>query len=114
MTALRPSDTRSCQVANDNDDGFLGCDIAPPNRQAQRRGHRLVILLMLLAGVLALLFGLSEGMRGISAAFPQGDALLQAEAWGRFFEALGQVGTIGLIAVALAVVLRWLVRRRRA
>ncbi len=114
MAAIRRSDRHTgCQAANDND-GFMGCDIAPPNRQAQKRGHQLVIVGMLLAGVVALIAGLSEGLQGIAAAFPDSDALLRAQAWGRFFEALGQVGTIGVMGIAAALALRWLVRRRRS
>lgn len=115
MTAIRPSDARiGCREAANDNDGLMGCDVAPPNRQAQKRGHQFVIALMLLAGVAALVAGLSEGLQGAATAFPDGNALLQAQAWGRFIEALGQVGTIGLIAIAAALALRWLVRRRRA
>lgn len=114
MTAIRPSDMHTgCREAANDNDGFIGCDIAPPNRRAQKRGHQLVIVFLLLAGVVALIAGLSEGLQGAAAAFPNGNALLQAQAWGRFFEALGQVGTIGLIVIAAALVLRWLIRRRR-
>lgn len=115
MTAIRPSDRHTgCHEAANDNDGLVGCDVAPPNSQAQKRGHQLVIVFLLLAGVVALIAGLSEGLQGAAAAFPDGDALLQAHAWGRFFEALGQVGTIGLIVIAFALVLRRLVRRRRS
>lgn len=112
MTALRPSDSSCRMAANDNDDGFLGCDIAPPNRQAQRRGHRLIILFVLLAGVMALFFGLSESVQGIVAAFPDSASMLQAQAWGRFFDALGQVATVGVILIAAALIMRLVFRRR--
>jgi hypothetical protein len=113
MTAFQRSD-RSCRMAANDNDGFMGVDVAPPNPHAQRRGHQLVIAFVLLAGVVALVAGLSEGTHDAFAAFPNADALLLASAWGRFFDALGQIATIGLAIIGAALVLRWLLRRRRA
>ncbi len=112
MTKLLPQQPGACRpmAANDND-GF--CDTAPPKPAAQRRGHKLVIAFMLLAGLAALGVGLAQGVQGVRAAFPAPSALLQAEAWGRFFEALGQIGTVGLIVVGVIVLWRVVIRRRR-
>lgn len=116
MTDLQPQ--QGCgalhTAANDNDGYMGGCDVAPPNPQAQRRGHKIVIALVILAGLEALAVGLSQGVEGVRAAFPTPAALLQAAAWGHFFDALGQVATVGLIAIALALLWRWAIRRRRS
>ena len=115
MTAIRPSDdSKFCRMAANDNDGFMGSDVAPPNPRAQRRGHQMVIVFVLLAGVVALVAGLSESTHNAFEAFPNADALLQANAWGLFFDALGQIATIGLAVIAAALVMRWLLRRRHA
>lgn len=114
MTGLPARDCETRRMAANDNDGFLGCDVAAPNAAAQRRGHKLVIVFMLVAGVVALIAGLSEGVQDIAASFPTWRSLFELAAWGRFFGALGEIATVGVIVIAVALIWRWAIRRRRA
>jgi hypothetical protein len=98
----------------DDNDAFIDSDIGYPNPKAQRRGQKVLIALMLLAGVAALVGGMLQGAQRIAAAFPNAQALLEGAAWTTFFAGLGQMGLVGLIVVAIALIWRWRIRRRHA
>jgi hypothetical protein len=97
----------------DDNDSFIDSDIGYSNPKAQRRGHKILIAFMLLAGIAALVGGLLQGAQQIAAAFPNAQALLEGPAWMAFFAGLGQMGTVGLIVTAIALVWRWRIRRSR-
>lgn len=101
--ASRPDDT----------DSFIDSDIGYPNPRAQRRGHKVLIVVMLLAGVVALIGGLVQGAQEIVAAFPAGSSLLEGAVWMKVLSGLGEMVTVGLIVIAIALIWRWRVRRRR-
>jgi hypothetical protein len=97
-----------------DDDDFLGEDIGYPNRRAQYRGFRFVLLLIALAGVAAIVFGLIQSGQEILAAFPTWDSLGDKAAWLRLLQGLGDLAVAGLFVTALALYLRWRIRKRRA
>lgn len=111
MNVLQTS--RSSRRFAENDDAFIDQDIGYPNPKAQRRGHKILIAFMLLGGIAALIGGLLQGAQRIAAAFPNAQALLEGAAWMTFFAGLGQMGTVGLIVVAIALIWRWRIRRSR-
>lgn len=115
MTVLRPSRGCSPRNAADNDnDGFMGCDTAPPDPAAQRRGHKAVIALMIVAGIAAIVTGLVQGVQGIVTAFPVGHSIFELASWVRFFAALGQLASVGLALVAAALIWHAVIHNRRA
>ena len=99
-----------------NGDAFLDADVAPPNRRAQYRGYRMIQVLVLLAGIAALVLGIAESVQTIASAFPTPAALLQGAAWMHFFAGVGQLTIIGAFVIVVALVWRWRLRRaaRRA
>lgn len=111
MNVLQTSRS-SCRLAG-NDDAFIDQDVGYPNPKAQRRGHKVLIAFMLLGGVAAFIGGLLQGAQRIAAAFPTAQALLEGAAWMRFLAGLGQMGTVGLIVIAVALIWRWRIRRSR-
>ncbi len=103
----------SRRAADADNDDFIGQDIGYPNRRAQRRGHRIFVGFILLAGVVALIGGVLQSGDRIAAAFPTAQSLVQVAAWAQFFAGLGQMATIGLIVVIAALFVRWRIRRKR-
>lgn len=114
MTGLPARDCETRRTAANDNDGFLGCDVAQPNAAAQRRGHKLVIAFMLVAGLIALIAGVSEGVKAMASSFPTWRALFDLAAWERFFNGVGEVATVGLIAIGVALLWRWAIRRGHA
>jgi hypothetical protein len=116
MSAFHRSGRPPLRMANgrsDNDDAFLDADVGYPDRRSQYRGHQAIIVLMLLAGVAALVLGLSEGTQDIAGAFPTAASLLEGASWAKLFAGLGTLATVGLIVVAVALFWRWRIKRAR-
>lgn len=109
MTVLH---TARRHMADDND-SFIDSDVGFPNPKAQRRGHKVLIVLMLLAGVVALIGGLAQGAREIAGAFPTVASLLEGAAWMKLLSGLSEMATVGLIVIVIAMIWRWRIRHRR-
>lgn len=111
ISTIRPS--RSFAHRDPDNDDFIGEDIGYPNRRAQYRGYRVLVGLILVAGIVALVGGVLQGAGTIGAAFPSLQSLTQVAAWAQFFSGLGQMATVGLFVVIAALLLRWRIRRHR-
>lgn len=111
MNVLQAS--RSSRRFAGNDDAFIDQDIGYPNPKAQRRGHKVLIAIMLLAGIAALIGGLLQGAQQILAAFPTLASVLEGAAWMKLLAGLGQIGAVGLMVIAIALIWRWRIRRSR-
>jgi hypothetical protein len=97
-----------------DDDSFLGDDVGRPNMRAQYRGFRLMLRFILLAAIVALVFGLMEGAKDIATAFPSFSSVLDGAAWSRLLSGLGTLTTVAAVVVCAALLLRWQrIRARR-
>lgn len=110
----RRHDNPSKRLAADDSDSFIDQDIGYPNPSAQRRGHKVLIAFMLLGGIAALIGGLLQGAQQIAAAFPTVSAVMEGAAWMRVLSGLSEMATVGAIVIAIALIWRWRIRRKRA
>jgi hypothetical protein len=104
---------RMAGYRQDENDAFLDTDIGYPNRRAQYRGHLAIVFLILVAGVVTLIAGISEGTQEIAGAFPTVASLSEGAAWAKLLTGLGRLTTVGLIVIAVALLWRWRIRRAR-
>jgi hypothetical protein len=97
---------------SDDHDGLVGCDTAPPNRHAQRRGFLVLLMLACVIAAVGLIGSTMQGVSDLIGAFPNGAAVFQAGAWDKFFAGVGRIALLVLLCVAVVMVVRW--RKRRA
>ncbi|MDE2134762.1 MAG: hypothetical protein KGM97_01765 [Alphaproteobacteria bacterium] len=90
-----------------DNDAFIDEDVGYPNRESQYRGYRYFLRFIFVAAILAVIIGLIEGAEQVFGAFSSFSSLLEGAAWARFFAGLGALTRVGLVALLVAVVLRW-------
>jgi len=88
---LFPAGRRRISAHNSGDYRHdYACDTQPPNHAAHRRGFVVILIVVGVAGCVALIGGMLQGLSDMGAAFPSGSALFEAAAWDRFFAGFGR------------------------
>lgn len=90
---------------------YYSCDTEPPNHAAHRRGFVVILIVVGVAGCVALIGGMLQGVSDMGAAFPSGSALFEAAAWDRFFAGFGRVAALVFFLAAVVVIVRWCSRK---
>ena len=95
-----------------DDDAFIDQDIGYPNPESEYRRYRYMRAFVLGAGILAVIFGLTEGGKEVFGAFTSFSSVLEGAAWAKLLAGLGTLTRVGLVVVLAALVWRW--RKRRS
>lgn len=112
-TVAKERPRRTAGYKKEDPDAYLDSDTAVPDSRAQRRGHVLLVCLLLLFGVVALVGGVLQSGQQIGSAFPTLASLQNGAAWAKFFDGLGRLVAVGLFIIITALFLRWRIRRAR-
>jgi hypothetical protein len=96
-----------------DDDAYIDSDIGHPNPRAQHRGHMAFVVLILIAGIVAIVAGVVQSAEETIHAFATPSALLDGAAWLNFLSGAGRLTAFGLIVTAVALLWRRHIRRAR-